>query len=102
MTPAHHILPGVIAEMIRRQPLSPAKVAFAWRSAAGAAVARATRVDLRNDGTLLVFVEDPRWRSEIERAAGMLRPKLAALLGDAVRWIDVRDADSPSRSSRTP
>jgi predicted nucleic acid-binding Zn ribbon protein len=91
MTPAHHILPGVVAEMIRRQPLSPAKVTFAWRAAAGAAVARATRVDLREDGVLLVFIADVRWRREIEPALGMLRPKLATLLGDAVRWIEVRD-----------
>ena len=93
MTPAHHILPGVLAEMIRRQPLSPAKVAFAWRAAAGAAVARATRVELREDGTLIVLVGDRRWRPEIERAAGMLRPKLAALLGDAFKWIEVRDLE---------
>jgi predicted nucleic acid-binding Zn ribbon protein len=91
MTPAHHLLPGVVAEMIRRQPLSPAKVTFAWRAAAGAAVARATRVELREDGVLLVFIADVRWRREIEPALGMLRPKLATLLGDAVRWIEVRD-----------
>jgi predicted nucleic acid-binding Zn ribbon protein len=95
MTPAHNILPGVVAEMIRRQPLSPAKVTFAWRAAAGAAVARATRVDLREDGVLLVFVADVRWRREIEPALGMLRTKLATLLGDAVRWIDVRDVGQP-------
>jgi predicted nucleic acid-binding Zn ribbon protein len=98
MTPAHHILPGVLAEMIRRQPLSPAKVAFAWRAAAGATVARATRVDLREDGTLIVVVGDPRWRPEIERAASLLKPKLATLLGDAVRWIDVREASSEDKS----
>jgi hypothetical protein len=100
MTPAHHILPGVLADMIRRQPLSPAKVAFAWRAAAGAPVARATRVELRDDGLLLVFVADARWRREIEPALGMLRPKLALLLGDAVRWIEVRDTEAPA--VRTP
>ena len=80
--------------MIRQQPLSPAKVAFAWRAAAGAAVSRATRTELREDGVLLVFVDDPRWRREIEPALPMLRPKLATLLGDVVRWIEVRDASS--------
>jgi hypothetical protein len=97
MVPAHHILPGVLTEIIRRQPLSPEKVAFAWRAAAGAAVARASTVDLRPNGTLFVFVDDPRWRQEIERALGLLRPKLIALLGDAVRWIEVRGAqqDTP-------
>jgi hypothetical protein len=100
MTPAHHILPGVIADMIRRQPLSPAKVAFAWRTVAGAAVARASTVDLQANGTLLVFVDDPRWRQEIERALGMLRPRLATLLGDAVRWIEVRGLErEPGRDS---
>jgi predicted nucleic acid-binding Zn ribbon protein len=94
MTPAHHLLPGVLAAMIRQQPLSPAKVAFAWRAAAGAVVARATRTELREDGVLLVFVEDPRWRREIEPALPMLRPKLATLLGDVVRWIEVRDTSS--------
>ena len=91
MTSASQLLPGVLADMIRRQPLSPAKVAFAWRAAAGASVARASRVELREDGVLLVFVADPRWRREIEPALGMLRPRLAGLLGDAVRWIEVRE-----------
>jgi predicted nucleic acid-binding Zn ribbon protein len=92
MTPGHHLLHGVLADLLRQQPLSPAKVSLAWRAAAGAAVARATRVELREDGVLIVRVADARWRPEIERAAGMLRPKLVTLLGDAVRWIEVRDS----------
>jgi hypothetical protein len=99
MTPAHHILPGVVADMIRRQPLSPAKVTFAWRTVAGAAVARASTVDLRPNGTLIVCVDDPRWRAEIERALGMLRPRLATLLGDAIRWIEVRGAERDAGST---
>jgi hypothetical protein len=90
MVPAQRILPDVLTLMIRRQPTTPAKVAFAWRIAAGAAVARASEVELRADGLLLVLVDDPRWRQEIERALGMLRPKLIALLGDELRWIEVR------------
>jgi hypothetical protein len=35
MVPAQRILPDVLALMIRRQPLTPEKVAFAWRIAAG-------------------------------------------------------------------
>lgn len=93
MTSAHLLLHGVLSDLLRQQPLSPAKVALAWRAAAGAAVARATRVELNTEGTLVVLVADPRWRPEIERAAGMLRPKLATLLGEGtVRWIEVRDA----------
>jgi predicted nucleic acid-binding Zn ribbon protein len=92
MTPGHQLLQGVLADLLRQQPLSAAKVSLAWRAAAGAAVARATRVELREDGTLIVLVGDPRWRPEIERAAGMLRPKLATLLGDAFKWIEVRES----------
>jgi len=99
MVPAQRILPDVLALMIRRQPLTPEKVAFAWRIAAGAAVARASQVELRPDGTLLVSVDDPRWRQEIERALGMLRPKLIALLGDDLRWIHVRGADAQNRTT---
>jgi predicted nucleic acid-binding Zn ribbon protein len=92
MTPGHQLLQGVLADLLRQQPLSAAKVSLAWRAVAGAAVARATRVELREDGTLIVLVGDPRWRPEIERAAGMLRPKLATLLGDPFKWIEVRES----------
>ncbi len=100
MVPAQRILPDVLTLMIRRQPLTPEKVAFAWRMAAGAAVARASRVDLRPDGTLLVVVDDPRWRQEIEKALGMLRPKLIALLGDDLRWIHVRGAGADTQNTQ--
>lgn len=81
--PVHQVLPGALARIIRRAPLTPEKVAFAWRTAVGAAVAQATTVTLRN-GLLRVATAHPAWQREIERSAGIIRTRLAPLLGDDV------------------
>jgi hypothetical protein len=39
---ANQVIPGVVAEVVRKAPLTDEKVAFAWRLAVGAAVAKAT------------------------------------------------------------
>lgn len=92
MERAQDILAGVLPGLLRRAPLSPEKVQFAWRTAVGPQVARATRVVLR-DRTLLVSAEDPRWTREVERAAHLIVPKLRALLGDEhVTGIAIRVA----------
>jgi predicted nucleic acid-binding Zn ribbon protein len=73
---------GVLPRLLRRAPLTPEKVQFAWRAAVGPQIARATRVELR-DGRLLVSAEDQRWAREVERAAHLILPKVRAMLGDA-------------------
>jgi hypothetical protein len=88
MVPVHQFMPGALAEILRKAPLTPEKVAFAWRSAVGPAVDKATTIDLR-DGVLRVHVRDARWQREVERSAGLIRSRLSALLGNVVKTIEV-------------
>jgi ABC-2 type transport system permease protein len=48
-------MPAALASVLRLAPLTPEKVAFAWRTAVGAAVDRVTSVELRGS-TLAVTV----------------------------------------------
>ena len=75
---------GVLAEIVRRQPASPARTAFAWQLVVGPTLARLTSVQM--EGTqLIVRATDPRWLKEIDRARGTILPRLQALLGaDAI------------------
>jgi hypothetical protein len=81
-------MPEVLADVLRRAPLTPEKVAFAWRSAVGPAVDKATTIDLCN-GVLRVQARDASWQREIERSAGLIRSRLTALLGNVVKTIEV-------------
>jgi len=84
-------MPGVLADILRKAPLTPEKVAFAWRSAVGPAVDNATTIELRQ-GVLYVTARDASWQREVERSAGLIRSRLTAILGNVVRSIDVRQA----------
>ena len=80
---------GVLAEMLRRQPASKERTAFAWSIAVGAALARATTVDL-SDRVLIVRARDQRWAQEIYRNRATVLARLQDLLGrDAVRDLSV-------------
>jgi hypothetical protein len=80
---------GVLADVIRKQPASPARTTFAWSVAVGPALARATDVEL-SDGVLRVTPKDARWGREIDRAGATILARLQSLLGrDAVTRIDV-------------
>ena len=84
------IAPGVLAEMIRRQPASKERTAFAWSIAVGPALARATTVDLR-DGVLRVTAKDAQWAAELNRARPVVLERLRELLGaSAVNSIEVQ------------
>lgn len=74
-------MPDVLAEVLHRQPLSPAKVAFAWRTAVGPAVERATRVSLSGDGVLEVVAVDAHWKREVERSRRLVAARMERLLG---------------------
>ena len=80
----------VLADLVRRQPASPARTAFAWQLAVGPALARVTSVAL--DGTVLrVSAADARWLAEIARARTTILPKVQHLLGkDSVTKIATR------------
>jgi hypothetical protein len=89
VTPAHLLMPSALAAILRKAPLSPEKVAFAWRAAVGPAVDKATSVTLQHD-VLYVRAKDPVWVREVERSAALIRARLKDLLGEhVVRFIRV-------------
>jgi predicted nucleic acid-binding Zn ribbon protein len=80
---------GVLGEIIRRQPSSPARTAFAWQLAVGPALARVTMVTL-NGTTVIVHSPDPRWTKEIVRAREVVLARLQQMLGaDAVTSLRI-------------
>ena len=91
MIPAHQLIPSALAGILRKAPLTPEKVAFAWRSAVGPAVDNATTIELRG-AVLYVQTRDATWQREVERSAGLIRSRLATLLGNVVRSIEVTKA----------
>ena len=87
--PAQQVMPGALAAILRKAPLTPEKVAFAWRTAVGPAVDRVTTIELRGS-VLHVRARDAAWQREVERSAGLIRARLDALLGEGVvRGLDV-------------
>lgn len=89
MIPVHHIIPEALAAILSKAPLTPEKIAFAWRVAVGPSVDRVTAIELKG-GVLHVHVTDVAWQREVERSAGLIRARLAGLLGgDVVRGIEV-------------
>lgn len=92
MIPVQQVMPDALAAAVRKAPLTPEKIAFAWRTTVGPAVARATSVELR-DHELHVRVTDAAWQREVERSAGLIRARLQALLGDhVIRGLTVKVA----------
>jgi hypothetical protein len=90
MTSVHHCLPDVLADLLHRQPLSPGKVAFAWRASVGPTVDRATHVTLSEQGELRVIAIDHHWRDAVERSRELVMNRLTRLLGpDVVRRLAV-------------
>jgi len=89
MLPVQTIAASVMAELLRRQPASKERTAFAWSIAVGPALSRATTVELRH-ARLFVTARDPRWALEIERATETILKRVQLLLGpEAVRGIYV-------------
>ncbi len=80
MFPIQQFSAGVLADVIRRQPSSPARTTLAWQLAVGPALARATTVAL-SDGVLTVQSSDARWTLEITRARDIVLRRLQHFLG---------------------
>ena len=80
MLPIQNFSSGVLAEIIRRQPPSPARTRFAWQLAVGPALARATVVEL-SEGVLTVLAVDRRWLREIDRERARITTRMQELLG---------------------
>jgi hypothetical protein len=100
MVPIQQSIPDVVSTLLRRQPLTPAKVTFAWRVAVGPGIDRASQVTLDEHGVLRVIVGDAHWRREIEHSLGLVSERLARLLGShVVRRIEVRRSGPRTRKS---
>lgn len=90
MVKASAVLPGVVADIVRKAPLTPEKVAMAWRLSVGAALARSTRVRLDEGGVLHVEAETPAWAAAVRASRALVRTRLGHLLGDeTVREIRI-------------
>jgi predicted nucleic acid-binding Zn ribbon protein len=85
---ASQVMPGVVEEVVRKAPLTPEKVAFAWRMSVGPAVDKATSVRLGENGLLYVTCESVDWATAVKKSVPMIRKRLDALLGpDAVKAL---------------
>jgi predicted nucleic acid-binding Zn ribbon protein len=89
MLPIQHFSARVLADVVRRQPASPARTSFAWQMAVGPALARVTKVTLDADGVLSVVAMDERWSREIERARDVALSRLQNILGQEVRTLRI-------------
>lgn len=93
MEPIGRALPAVVTELVRAAPLSPGKVEFAWKTAVGNALGRATSVKLE-DGVLIVEPASHLWAREVMRLSPVILRRLQSLLGsEAVRKITIRTVD---------
>lgn len=84
MVPAHTAIPRVLAEVLRKAPLCPEKVEFAWRAAVGPAVARVTTVSLDREGVLHVSSSEAHWATAVRRSSKLIMARLEGLLGSGV------------------
>lgn len=91
MQPFQSFATGVLADVVRRQPASPARTTFVWTVAAGPAMARAATVEARN-GILFITPKDARWSREIARSCDVILRRVQQLLGPgAVASITICD-----------
>jgi predicted nucleic acid-binding Zn ribbon protein len=84
MIRADRVIPAALAQAIRKAPLCPEKVEFAWRTAVGAAMDRVTHVRLDASGVLHVTTPDANWAREVKRSSRIIVSRMSALLGDDV------------------
>jgi predicted nucleic acid-binding Zn ribbon protein len=90
MRPLQDAVPGVLSQILRKAPLSPGKVDFAWRASVGPALARISTVRLEGH-VLYVEAAGDQWVRELERSSHVILQRLRALLGQTtVASIKVR------------
>ena len=91
---AQRMLRAVLAD----QPPGAARSLFAWKMAAGPALARATDAAWREDGSLVVRARTEAWTQELRRARPMLTERVRVLLGDdSVRRLVIERDPSEKR-----
>ena len=102
MIPLQQVMPAALASVLRQAPLSPEKVAFAWRTAVGAAVDRASVVELRGCDARRVG-QERRMAARDRAVVALIRARLDLVLGPGVvTRIDVavvERTDEPARRS---
>jgi Dna[CI] antecedent DciA-like protein len=70
-----------LREWLAGQPASAGSVAFAWRIAAGSALARATSIEWGAGGVLRISATDRMWRRELVRVRPLITERLRHMLG---------------------
>jgi predicted nucleic acid-binding Zn ribbon protein len=80
MLPLQHAVSGALIELMQAAPLSDGKVSFAWQTAVGPALARATAVKLEH-GVLIVETSSAQWAREVKRSQRVILSRLQPLLG---------------------
>jgi predicted nucleic acid-binding Zn ribbon protein len=98
MIPIQQLMPEALAQVLRKAPMSPEKLAFAWRAAVGSAVANVTTIALR-ERVLYVTARETAWQREVKRAAPVILARLNAMLDGAVGRLDVKAASSADPSA---
>jgi hypothetical protein len=72
-----------VRQLIAAQPVTDAKIGFAWALAAGPTLAKSARITW-SDGVLRVEATTETWRHELTRAKPVLAERIDALLGEGV------------------
>lgn len=98
MQPINTAAATTLKSILDRQPLSEAKVAFAWRIAAGATLAAATSITWSDDGRLCVTARSEEWRRELVRARPLVLHRLRELIGpDGIKGLTINAGPLASR-----
>jgi predicted nucleic acid-binding Zn ribbon protein len=80
MESLHSTANQALRALLDGQPTTPAKIVFAWRMAAGAALARGGEPEWR-DGVLVVRARTDAWRRELRHARPVLTSRIQELVG---------------------
>ena len=88
--PLAQAIPRAVATLLRETPMSPGKLAIAWKTVVGPAMDRGTFVRL--DGrTLLVDAKTAAWAKEVSRSSSIILRRLQTLLGsEVINELNVR------------
>jgi predicted nucleic acid-binding Zn ribbon protein len=90
MEPLATALPATVRRLLRQGEMSQGKLDFAWKTAVGPAIGRATTVRLQAHGTLEVQAVDVAWRRELRHSEAMILRRVQDLLGhETVRALRI-------------
>jgi len=81
---ASETVTGVLSMVLANAPLTPEKVAFAWRMAVGPAVGKATTVRLGDNGVLHVSCDSPAWSTAVKGSTALIQRRLDQMLGAGI------------------